>query len=106
KESVGKRVKCTVCGEVQTVPGDAAPPPSRERTPEVIRARRSSAGDEEDGLDVHRPQPRRSTRKGKKSKKWVWITVAAVLLLAGGGLALWLLLRGGTSSDFDLVPRD
>ncbi len=67
---------------------------------------RRPAYDEEDEDDLD-DRPRRRRRSVKKSKAWVWIAVAAgVLLLDGGGIGLWLLLSGGVSSDFDLVPRD
>src|SRR5262245_3469800 len=163
EEYAGQRVKCTACGEVQTVPGGAPElPPESAPAPELIRfhcscgqvcqarpefagrntrcprcstiltipigsitaqapaPRRSSAvqADEPVGrVGVRRPdhdeddleaddRPRRQRSIRKKSKRWVWVAVAAGLLLVGGGIGLWLLLRGGIDSDFDLVPRD
>src|SRR5262245_54561576 len=162
EEYAGQRVKCTACGEVQTVPGGAPElPPESAPAPELIRfhfscgqvcqaraefagrntrcprcstvltipvgtitaqapgPRRSSAvqadepigrvadrrPDSDEDLEADdRPRRQRSIRK--KSKRWVWIAVAAGLLLVGGVIGLWLLLRGGIDSDFDLVPRD
>ncbi|MBI1917777.1 MAG: DUF1559 domain-containing protein [Planctomycetes bacterium] len=37
EEFVGQRVKCSVCGEVQTVPGEAGPSPARAPAPAFIR---------------------------------------------------------------------
>ncbi len=38
EEHAGKRVKCTACGEVQTVPGGARElPPTRALAPEFIQ---------------------------------------------------------------------
>src|SRR5262245_8825951 len=163
EEHAGKRVKCTACGEIQTVPGGARElPPERATTPELIqfhcscgqicqakpefagrntrcprcstvltipaagitggapavartaslqaerpvaRVSRRPAEDEEEADDLDN-RPRRRRRSTKKSKAWIWIAVAAGLLLVGGGIGLWLLLSGGISSDFDLVPRD
>ena len=150
EEYAGQRVKCTACGEVQTVPGGARElPPERAPAPELIRfhcscgqicqarpefagrntrcprcstiltipvgsitaqvpqPRRSSAlraeepigriGDrrpdhDEDDLDDADDRPRRRRRSAKKSKKWVWVAVAAGLLLVGGAIGLWLWL--------------
>src|SRR5262245_27542183 len=164
EEHAGKRVKCTACGEIQTVPGGARElPPERAPAPELIQfncscgqicqAKPEFAGrntrcprcstvltipaagitggalavartaslqaeppvarvssrrpveDEEEADDLDN-RPRRCRRSTKQSKAWIWIAVAAGLLLVGGGIGLWLLLRGGIDSDFDLVPRD
>ncbi|MBI1917778.1 MAG: hypothetical protein HYS12_24045 [Planctomycetes bacterium] len=111
-EHAGRNTRCPRCSTVLTIPAGAitgeAPAPRRSaalQADEPVRrpvSRREVDEDEE--FEDNRPRRRR--RRAKKSKLWIWIAAAAGVLLIGGGLALWLLLRGGTSSDFDLVPRD
>src|SRR5205085_3726432 len=66
--------------------------------------------DRRDEADEEEERPSR----GKKKKKAaggggkLWIAIAAgLLLLVGGGFAAWMLFfKGGSSAEFDLVPRD
>src|SRR5262249_34916195 len=104
----GRNTRCPRCSTILTIPAtgitDEAPAPRRSaaiQADEPITRADHRATPEEDFED---DRPR---RRIEKSRKGVWIAVAAAgLLLGGGGLGLWLWLRGGISSDFDLVPRD
>src|SRR5262245_4808832 len=74
----GKQVQCPDCGQVLTAPPAAAA--------------------EDGGLRPEKRGPRRRF-------PWWAAALAAGLVLAG--LAVWYFYpRGGTSRDFDLVPRD
>jgi hypothetical protein len=68
------------------------------------RSRRRRGRDEE---DEEEPRGKRR-REGKKRAVWPWVLAAClgVVLIGGGALGTWLLLRGGTPSDLAFVPAD
>lgn len=117
-EHAGRKTRCPKCASVLLIPGGAAAlddveEVSASRTDALLAERplarpgRRPAFEEEeraDEDDFDRPRRRRSI---KKSRKWLWLsTAAAILVLLGGALALFLLLNRKISDDFDLVPRD
>ncbi|HKB41163.1 MAG TPA: DUF1559 domain-containing protein [Gemmataceae bacterium] len=111
-EFAGRNTRCPRCSTILTIPVGSitaqAPGPRRPSAVQadepIGRVRDQRPDYDEDDMEAgDRPRRRRSIRK--KSKKWVWVAVAAGLLLVGGAIGLWL-LRGGIDSDFDLVPRD
>ena len=111
-EHAGRKTRCPKCASVLLIPGDAAPlgeveEVSASRTDSLLAerplarpSRRPTFEEEREGEDdFDRPRRRRSI---KKSRKWLWLSAgAAVLVLLGGALALFLLLNRKVSDDFD-----
>jgi uncharacterized protein DUF1559 len=124
-EHAGKKTKCPNCGKLLTIPSpDEAneeeleePRPRRAASitadrPAARSGRRASFDNEEEderprrrARDEEDEEDRPRKRKKGGAKKWIFIG-AGVAAVAGIAVLLWLLLGGGISSDFDLVPRD
>jgi hypothetical protein len=130
-EYAGQPAKCPGCGAVVIIPGaeEAAgsagsrirsdkPEPKRagvagrgrrdeeyeDEEPERRRRRR-----DEDEEDWDEPRGKRGRKSGKKKRAlWPWLLAGslALLLLVGGGLTAFLLLRGGSASDLAFIPPD
>jgi hypothetical protein len=112
-EHAGKKTKCPDCGAVLTIPGAGGHSDSfdsgdqghiTDRAGRTDPRRQAAA---EDDYDREAPHSRRPAAARGKRAVWPWVVgIVAVLLLVGGGLGWFFFLRGKTSPDLALVPRD
>src|SRR5262249_47996772 len=101
-EFAGRSTRCPACQSTLTIPrsGDAGQG-IRDGLP--IARKGSLAEDYDDEAPM-----RRVRRRGGRKSPWLWVGLAAgLLLLIGGGLgAYFLFFRGQIASDIALVPGD
>jgi len=111
-EYAGRKVRCTSCSQILSVPGGApaapaaAPPVARHAPAPPPPVARRPVDDDRDYDEEERP--RRRKKKGGIPR--AVIAGVAVLLLLGVGFLVWKLFFSGPSAaalaEFDLVPRD
>lgn len=101
---------CLVCGTVYDTAADCCPTcgnplaldncpevPEAPALPEVPEVPEIPAGPTAPAVPADGPKPRRG-------RTWLWVLLVALVLLAGGGVAAWFLLRpaGGSGAGADM----
>jgi phage FluMu protein Com len=106
-EFAGRSTRCPACQSTLTIPdGDETTGPIGIRADRPIPRQAAAMYDEEDEAPVRRGG--RRIRKRQRKSPWLWVGLAAgMLLLIGGGIGAFFWLRGGkTPAEFALVPDD
>jgi hypothetical protein len=116
-EYAGRSIRCPACQEAVLVPVSAEPdsesrPRSRISTQRSNQPAGASRLQREDDADREGRSIRKKAPRKEKGSPWLLVVllVGGLLVLAGGIVGAWLLLRGGSgdasSADLALVPAN
>jgi hypothetical protein len=109
-EFAGRSTRCPACQSTLTIPetGEATAGPTGIRADRPAGKPTADVDEDADGDEAPVRRPGRKGRKSQRKSPWLWVGLAAgLLLLIGGGIGAFFWLRGGkVAGEFALVPDD